>query len=239
MIEESLSNKKELLRLENIGVSYLKRSKMLKRDKFWALTDVTFKIYHGETLGIIGRNGVGKSTLLRLLAGIINPDKGRLWREPGLRTALLSLQAGFIPSLTGRQNAIISGITLGLPKQKIEEKLDEIIAFSELSDFIDQPIASYSSGMRVRLGFAVAIQVDPDVLLIDEVMSVGDEVFRRKSAEAIKKRITSDETTIIVSHNIKFISNLCDRVVWIENGISRMEGLAGDVAAAYEQMNSK
>lgn len=212
---------------------------MLKRDKFWALTDVTFKIYHGETLGIIGRNGVGKSTLLRLLAGIINPDKGRLWREPGLRTALLSLQAGFIPSLTGRQNAIISGITLGLPKQKIEEKLDEIIAFSELSDFIDQPIASYSSGMRVRLGFAVAIQVDPDVLLIDEVMSVGDEVFRRKSAEAIKKRITSDETTIIVSHNIKFISNLCDRVVWIENGISRMEGLAGDVAAAYEQMNSK
>ena len=226
-------NNRKVLSLDNIGVYYLQKSKAFKRNKYWALTDVSFDVYHGETLGIIGRNGVGKSTLLRLLAGIINPDKGKLWKEPNLRVALLSLQAGFIQNLTGRQNAVISGITLGLPKQVIEKKLDEIIEFSELHDFIDQPVASYSSGMRVRLGFAVAIQVDPDVLLIDEVLSVGDEVFRRKSSEIIKKRITADETTIIVSHNIQMISDLCDRAVWIENGKTRIEGPANEVANAY------
>lgn len=230
--------KRELLRLENVGVTYLKRSKMFKRSKFWALKDVSFHVNHGETLGVIGRNGVGKSTLLRLLAGIINPDKGYIWREPGLRTALLSLQAGFIPSLTGRQNAVISGITLGLPKAVIEQKLGQIIEFAELTDFIDQPVASYSSGMRARLGFAVAIQVDPDVLLIDEVLSVGDQIFSRKSSEVIRNRINADETTILVSHNIQLVNSLCDRVVWIENGVTRMEGTSEEVASAYVQ-NSK
>jgi lipopolysaccharide transport system ATP-binding protein len=229
------AHKRELLRLENVGVSYLQRSKMFKRSEYWALKDVSFSVYHGETLGIIGRNGVGKSTLLRLLARIISPDKGSIWHEEGLRTTLLSLQAGFIPSLTGRQNAIISGITLGLPKQTIEEKLEQIIEFSELKEFIDQPLAAYSSGMRMRLGFAVAIQVDPDVLLIDEVLSVGDEVFRRKSAEVIRNRIGADETTIIVTHNIQLVRKLCDRVVWLENGVNRMEGTPNIVSSVYEQ----
>lgn len=227
--------KRELLRLTNVGVSYLQRSKRFKRSEYWALKDVSFSIYHGETLGVIGRNGVGKSTLLRLLAGIISPDKGAIWHEEGLRTALLSLQAGFIPTLTGRQNAIISGITLGLSRKAIEEKIDQIIEFSELKDFIDQPIAAYSSGMRVRLGFSVAMQVDPDVLLIDEVLSVGDEIFSRKSAEVIRNRINTDETTIIVSHNVQLVRTLCDRVVWIENGVTRMEGTSDEVVSEYVQ----
>lgn len=226
--------KKELLRLENVAVSYLQRSKRFRRSEYWALKDVSFRVYHGETLGIIGRNGVGKSTLLRLLAGIISPDKGSVWQEKGLRTALLSLQAGFIPTLTGRQNAIISGITLGLSRKAIEEKIDKIIEFSELKEFIDQPVAAYSSGMQARLGFAVAIQVDPDVLLIDEVLSVGDEDFRRKSAQVIRDRIGADETTILVTHNIQLVRSLCDRVVWIENGENRMDGSPVEVSSVYE-----
>lgn len=227
--------KKLLMRLENVGISYLQRSKRLKRNEFWALTNVSFSVYHGETLGVIGRNGVGKSTLLRMLAGIITPDKGNIWFENGLRTALLSLQAGFIPTLTGRQNAIISGITLGLSRREIEDRLDQIIEFSQLKDFIDQPVDAYSSGMRMRLGFAVAIQIDPDVLLIDEVLSVGDEVFSRKSADIIHNRINSDETTIIVSHNIQLVHTLCDRVIWIENGITQMEGTSDEVVPVYLQ----
>ncbi len=230
--------KKLLMRLENVGISYLQRSKRLKRNEFWALTNVSFSVYHGETLGVIGRNGVGKSTLLRMLAGIITPDKGKIWFENGLRTALLSLQAGFIPTLTGRQNAIISGITLGLSRREIEGRLEQIIEFSQLKGFIDQPVAAYSSGMRMRLGFAVAIQVDPDVLLIDEVLSVGDEVFSRKSADVIRNRINSDETTIIVSHNIQLVHTLCDRVVWIENGLTRMEGTSDEVVPVYLQSSN-
>ncbi len=223
----------ELLRLEGVGVSFPQRKGFLRQPSYWALEDISFSIRHGETIGVIGRNGVGKTTLLRLLSNIISPDRGRVWREPGLRTVLLSLQAGFIPALTGRQNAIISGITLGLPRRKIERCMDQIIEFSDLHDFIDQPVATYSAGMRARLGFSVAMHVDPDILLIDEVISVGDEPFRKKSAEVIHARVRANETTVLVTHNTTLAESLCSRVAWIEAGRIRMLGRTKEVLDAY------
>lgn len=148
--------------------------------KFWALKDISFDIFHGETLGVIGRNGVGKSTLLCLIAGIIDPDMGTVFRAENCHASLLSLQVGFVPQLTGRENAVLSGILLGMHRETIESRMEEIIAFSELDEFIDQPIYTYSTGMRARLGFSVAFQTDPDILLVDEVLGVGDADFREK-----------------------------------------------------------
>jgi len=223
----------ELMHLDGVGVSYPHRKGFLSRSDYWALKDISFNICEGEIIGILGRNGAGKSTLLRLLANIISPDRGIVSRVSGLRTVLLSIQAGFIASLTGRQNVLISGITLGLAKKRIERCLDQIIEFSELSDFIDQPVASYSSGMRARLGFSIAMQVDPDVLLIDEVISVGDEDFRKKSSVVIHDRVKANETTLLVTHNAQLASSLCTRIIWIENGHVRMSGNPKEVVNAY------
>jgi len=223
----------ELLRLEGVGVSYKQRSGFLKRSSYWALKDISFSINKGETIGVIGRNGVGKTTLLRLLSNIISPDRGLVSRVAGLRTVLLSIQAGFIGSLTGRQNAIISGITLGLSKRKMESCIDAIVEFAELQDFIDQPLAAYSAGMRARLGFAVAMHVDPDILLIDEAISVGDEAFRKKSAAVIQGRVQANETTVLVTHNAQMAKSLCTRLIWIEAGLIRMMGEPEAVLERY------
>lgn len=224
----------ELLRMEGAGVCFPQRKGLLKRSNYWALEDISFSIRQGETIGVIGRNGVGKTTLLRMLSNIISPDRGRIWRKDGLRTALLSLHAGFIPSLTGRQNAVISGITLGLSRRKIESCIDRVIEFSELDDFIDQPVAAYSAGMSARLGFSVAMHVDPDILLIDEVISVGDEVFRKKSADVIRARVEANETTVLVTHNAKLAESLCSRLIWIENGQIRAIGDASSILPVYQ-----
>lgn len=223
----------ELLSLERIGVSYQQRSGFLKRSSYWALQDISFSINKGETIGVIGRNGVGKTTLLRLLSNIISPDRGTVSRVEGLRTVLLSIQAGFIASLTGRQNAVISGITLGLSRRKMESCIEQVIEFAELHDFIDQPVAAYSAGMRARLGFAVAMNVDPDILLIDEAISVGDEAFRKKSAAVIRDRVEANETTVLVTHNAQMAKSLCTRLVWIEAGLIRMMGEPGEVLEHY------
>lgn len=223
----------ELLRLEGIGVSYPQRNGWFSSSSYWALQDISFRIYHGETIGIIGRNGVGKTTLLRILSNIINPDRGQLWREKGLRTVLLSIQAGFIPSLTGRQNAVISGITLGLSRRKIESCIDQMIDFAELHDFIDQPVATYSSGMRARLGFSVAMHVDPDILLIDESLSVGDKDFSKKSSAVIRDRVEANETTVLVTHNGELAKTLCTRLIWIEEGRVQMMGEPQEVLDKY------
>ncbi|MCF7983297.1 MAG: ABC transporter ATP-binding protein [Thiohalocapsa sp.] len=222
-----------LISLDGVGVAFRGGQLTLRpKPPFWVLKDVTFDLRQGETLGVIGRNAAGKSTLLRLLAGIIAHDRGNIINH-GHSTALLSLQTGFVPHLSGRQNAILSGILLGLRRREVEARMDAIIEFSELGDFIDEPLSNYSSGMRSRLGFSVAYQVEPDILLIDETLSVGDEEFQAKSSRAMHERIRSDKTIVLVSHSAATITALCDRAVWIDNGISREVGNVDDVTAAY------
>lgn len=220
-----------VLTAEDVGVSYLVKKGMFRRGLFWALREVSFELARGDSFGIVGRNGSGKSTLLRVLADIMAPDAGRVVNH-GVSVSLLSLQAGFVPYLTGRENAILSGILLGLTRREIEAKLDEIVAFAELEDFIDQPIGTYSTGMRARLGFSVAFQIRPDVLLIDEVTSVGDLSFQEKSFEVMRQRIESDGTIVLVTHHGASVKRLCNRAMWLEHG--RIMAI-GDVDPVLEQ----
>lgn len=222
-----------LLSLRQVGLAFRPgRLNFGRARPFWVLEDISFDLLHGETLGVIGRNAAGKSTLLRLLAGIIRHDRGTFVNY-GYKAALLSLQTGFLPYLTGRQNAILSGLLLGLRRAEVEARMEAIIEFSELGNFIDEPLSTYSSGMRARLGFSVAFQVEPDILLIDEVLGVGDEEFKAKSTRAMRERICSDKTIVLVSHSPGTIRELCDRAVWIEEGVTRAVGDVGEVTDAY------
>jgi lipopolysaccharide transport system ATP-binding protein len=197
------------------------------------LKSVSLDILAGESLGVIGRNGVGKTTLLRVLADIIAPNGGS-FENFGATTAMLSLQVGFDPQASGRTNILLSALLLGYTKIEIQEKTDEIIAFSELGEFIDQPLAGYSMGMRARLGFSVCYFMQPDVLLIDEALGVGDLEFREKSTKAMQEKIKSDQTVVLVSHSANTIRQLCNRAVWIEDGVSRMDGDVDEVVESYE-----
>ncbi|NOT13924.1 MAG: ABC transporter ATP-binding protein [Methylococcaceae bacterium] len=227
-----MSKHEILISLQGVSMSYNIRSGMFKWSKYTPLKNISFDLRRGETVGIIGRNGAGKSSILRLIAGILEPDSGIILNY-GARVSLLSLGVGFLPHLTGRQNAMLSGMLLGLHRNSIVEKMDAIIDFSGLNQFIDQPLHTYSSGMRARLGFTVAIQVDPDVLLIDEVLGVGDEEFRMKSTAEIRRLIKSDKTVVLVSHNLPTVRELCDRLVWIENGQVCQSGSTAEVLAHY------
>lgn len=220
-----------LIELDKVGVAF-GAQRRLGGGRFWALEEVSLTLRRGERLGVIGRNGAGKSTLLRVLAGILRPDRGSVTRKP-VSVQLLALALGFVPYLTGRDNAVLSGLMLGLRRRDIRSRLKAIKDFSELGDFFEQPIATYSSGMVMRLGFSVAIQVDPDVLLIDEVLSVGDAEFKEKSGLALRERINDGRAVVLVSHDESQIASICDRVLWIEEGRSVMEGPRDDVFAAY------
>jgi lipopolysaccharide transport system ATP-binding protein len=224
----------KIIELRNIGVCYTRKAGFLRSNKFWALHDVSFDLRQGETLGVIGRNGAGKSTLLRLLAGIIAPDTGEVIRRVE-RVSLLALQAGFIQYLTGRQNAILSGILLGLTRKQVEERMDEMIRFAELEDFIDEPLRTYSSGMRARLGFTVAFQADPDVLLVDEVLGIGDASFKEKSAAAMRQKIATDKTVVIVTHQPESVLDLCNRMAWVHQGVTVEVGEPKTVLEHYQQ----
>jgi len=225
-----------LISLEDVGVCYRRAQGFFKsaRSDFWALKSLTMQVREGETLGILGRNGAGKSTLLRLLSNIILPDKGTLTMRKNLRTTLLSIGVGSHSTLSGRENAILNGMMLGATKQHMIKSLDRIKAFSELGDFFDQPIYTYSSGMAARLGFATALEVDPDVLLIDEVLSVGDSGFQQKSAAALQDRLKSGKTAVLVSHDPHTIRFLCSACIWIEDGVAVAQGEAKVVADKYE-----
>jgi lipopolysaccharide transport system ATP-binding protein len=223
---------KPVLSLRHVGASYWLRKGFFRRQRFWALKDVSFDLYPGESLGVVGRNGCGKSTLLKILAGITRPDKGSISGEP-LSATLLALQLGFLPYLSGRENAMLSGMMLGLTRPRIAERIEAIAEFAELGDFFDEPIAEYSAGMRARLGFAVAFQLDPDILLIDEVLGVGDAEFREKSTAVMTEKIRSDKTVVLVSHNAETLLELCDRAVWLEDGYVRAVGPAEEVVIAY------
>ena len=227
-----------LISVQNVGVTFNTRKSLFTRDHIEALKDVSFNINKGDSLGVIGRNGAGKTTLLRLLGGIIRPDKGRIVNNMAT-TALLALQVGFDPELSGRVNAILSGMLLGFRKNEVEANLKKIIEFSELGPFIDKPVKSYSAGMRARLGFSVALEMSPDVLLIDEVLGVGDAGFRKKSISVMQEKLKSDQTIVLVSHDAKTVKKLCNRAVWIEDGVSRLEGDVEEVVEAYERYLSE
>ena len=224
-----------LLRLQDVGVSYRKELRLFGSERQEVLKHLNFELYAGETLGVLGRNGAGKSTLMKLLADIIAPDEGEIERYTH-RVQLLSLQAGFMEQLTGRQNVVMAGILLGLRRAEIMERMDQIVEFSELGEKIDEPIRNYSAGMRARLGFAICIQSDPDVLLIDEVLGVGDAAFRPKARRVITERIQSSETVVIVSHNEQTLKEYCERVAWIHEGHLQMVDTAEVVIEAYRDM---
>ena len=234
-----MSSEEVLLSLRDVSVSYRIRSGFFKWSRFSPLRNLSFDLHRGETLGIIGRNGVGKSTLLRLLAGIIGPDAGQVVNH-GASVSLLSLGAGFVPHLSGRENALLNGMLLGLRLKEIKARMASIIEFSGLEEFIDRPLRTYSTGMRSRLAFAVAIQTDTDVLLVDEILGVGDEEFRVKSSNEIKRMIRSDKTVVFVSHQLPAVKELCDRIVWIEDGVIKDSGDVQSVVARYvESVNRR
>jgi len=199
---------------------------------FWALKDVSFQVKRGEAFGIIGANGAGKSTILKILTGIMHPTHGAV-HVAGRVSALIEVGAGFHRDLTGRENIFLNGAILGLSKQEIQQRFDAIVAFSGLEDFIDTPVKRYSSGMFARLGFSVAAHVDPSVLLVDEVLSVGDYVFQRKCVERMNSVIASGVTIVFVSHNLRELANLCPRSLLLEHGTVQMIGPTDDVIRTY------
>lgn len=190
---------------------------VLRKDEFWAVKDISFKVDQGETVGLIGHNGAGKTSLFRMLGGLIKPDAGQI-KVRGRVQALISLGAGFNPVLTGRENIFINASLMGFSKKEIKKRFDEIVSFSGLSEFLDMPVQSYSSGMVVRLGFSVAAFLEPDVLLVDEVLSVGDLAFRTKCQIRIQELRNKGVAIIIVSHNLHTISHLCPRTITLEKG---------------------
>jgi lipopolysaccharide transport system ATP-binding protein len=183
----------------------------LRKDEFWALDNISFNLKKGESLGIIGVNGSGKSTLLRLITGIFPPDMGRIAIR-GKVGALIAVGAGFHPHMTGRENIYLNGTILGMTRKELNEKMDEIISFADIGDFLDAPVNTYSSGMRVRLGFAIAVHCEPDILLVDEILSVGDLAFRNKSMRKMAEFREKANALIFISHNLEQVRNLCSKV---------------------------
>ncbi|HMU93335.1 MAG TPA: ABC transporter ATP-binding protein [Anaerolineales bacterium] len=239
----------DVIRLEGVSVLYRKPGEKIRTFKeyairilqrriqfkeFRALNDINLTIQKGEIFGVVGNNGAGKSTLLKVVSRVLIPTEGRVWIK-GVVTPLLELGAGFHPELTGRENIMLNGTILGHPRREIEEHMDEIIEFSELGDFIDSPLRTYSSGMYARLGFAAATTWEPDILLLDEVLSVGDESFRKKCEARMRGFRNGKTTSIMVSHSMESVMNLCQRVAWLDHGTVRAVGPAVDIVAEYRK----
>lgn len=225
-----------IILIKEVAVRYkLSGSIFRKKSFFDALKSVSFEIYKGETLGILGCNGSGKSTLLKLISGILKPDKGIVINR-GVNVSLLALQAGFDLNLSGYDNAILSGMLRGYSRKFVENKLDKIHEYSELNDFFYAPVRTYSAGMRTRLGFSIATIISPDVLLIDEVLSVGDRHFRKKAEHTMLSKINSEQTVVLVTHSHEQIRQLCDRAILIHNGTCCMAGDPDETIAAYEKL---
>src|SRR5678816_1665169 len=201
-------------------------------ETFPALTEVSFSVPKGSTYGVIGRNGSGKSTALKLVAGITKATSGSVKVE-GRISALIELGAGFHPEISGRENVFINGIMLGLTKSQIQERFDDIVDFAELREFIDAPVKTYSSGMYMRLGFAVAIHVDPDVLLVDEVLAVGDEGFTHKCLDKFGEFRRRGKTILLVTHSLGLVERFCDEAVWLDGGVKKAEGDPQRVIGSY------
>ena len=212
--------------------SALLSGKRARYEDFWAVNDVSFEVQTGSTFGIIGSNGSGKSTLLKCIAGILHPEKGSITTQ-GRTAALLELGSGFHPDLSGRENVFLNGALLGLTRGELERKFDEIVDFAGLEEFIDTPVKNYSSGMAVRLGFAIAINVDPDILIIDEVLAVGDASFQQKCYQKIESFRRDGKTILFVSHGLSDVTTLCSQVLWMEKGRAKAIGRSIDLVSDY------
>ncbi len=221
-----------MLELNHVGFTYSTGIGFYGGKKIEALRDITFRVHEGETLGLIGRNGCGKSTLLRLITGIFKPDRGQLHLHCD-RVALLALNVGFDQQLSGSDNLVISCMFLGASRKEAFAMHDEIVEFAELEDYIDQPLKTYSTGMRARLGFSIGLKMQADLLLIDEILGVGDRSFRIKAQQAMRERINSDQSVIYVSHNDASVASLCQRVIWLEDGEIMEEGEPDRVIDSY------
>ncbi len=208
------------------------RKKKEKKPDFWALKDVSFEVEKGEVVGFIGSNGAGKSTMLKVIAGVMKPTKGKV-EVHGNICPMIELGAGFDMDLTARENIFLNGAVLGYSKKFIEEKFDEIVEFSELRDFLDVPVRNFSSGMTARLAFSIATVVDPEILIVDEILSVGDMAFQAKSEAKMRSMISGGTTVLFVSHSLAQIQNLCDRAVWLEHGHVIKTGPAKEVCEEY------
>lgn len=243
----------DVIRIENVSVLYRKPGeristfkeyairiiqRQIQFNEFYALKGVDLQIRKGEIFGIIGNNGAGKSTLLKVISRVLIPTQGRVWIK-GKVSPLLELGAGFHPELTGRENVFLNGTILGHSRREIEQHMPEIIEFSELGDFIDAPLRTYSSGMYGRLGFASATTWQPEILILDEVLSVGDESFQKKCEARMLNYQNGNTTTMLVSHSMKTIQSLCERAAWIDHGTVRAVGSADEVIAEYRQAQEK
>lgn len=218
--------------LKHFMIKKIKREIMY--EDFYALSHVDFTVRKGEVFGVIGKNGAGKSTLLKIVAGVLKPTSGKIVRN-GSVAPLIELGAGFNDDLTGRENIVLNGLLLGYSRKFISEKIDEIIEFAELGKFIHMPIKNYSSGMKARLGFSIATIVKPDILIIDEILSVGDADFRKKSEQKILSMIQEGATVLFVSHSLDQVSKLCDRVMWLEKGTVKEIGAPSVILDHYHK----
>ena len=224
-------NKDKVDSLKEYTVKLLKGQLMF--EEFWAIRDVTFHINKGEIFGLIGLNGAGKSTMLKIIAGVLKPTKGKIFIE-GSMAPLIELGAGFDFDLTARENIYLNGAILGHSRKFMEKKFDEIVEFSELQEFLDVQLKNYSSGMVARIGFAIATVVDPDILIVDEILAVGDFQFQEKCYKRIESMIERGTTVIMVSHSIDQIESLCSRVLWLEHGQMKMIGEAREICEKYK-----
>jgi ABC-2 type transport system ATP-binding protein len=227
--------RERILSFKEYAIHWIRRR--IRYEDFWALRGVNLEVRHGEVFGIIGANGAGKSTLLKVLAGVFRPTEGRV-RVWGKLAPLIDLGAGFEHELTGRENAVMNGTILGYSRAESEARLARSVAFAELEEFIDAPLRTYSSGMVVRLAFAVATDVEPDVLIIDEVLSVGDAAFQKKSFDRIQAFRTQGVTILLVSHDMAAISSMCNRVAWLDHGSVREVGPPSEVLPRYQHAAS-
>jgi lipopolysaccharide transport system ATP-binding protein len=242
-----LASHEEVIRLENVSVRYRVPSERIgtfkeymirkvqgkvRHQDFLALRNVNLTIRRGEVFGLIGSNGAGKSTLLKLVARVLKPTEGRVWVK-GRVAPLLEYGAGFHPELTGRENIFLNGALLGFTHKQMQEKFERIVDFAELWDFIDAPMRTYSSGMWARLGFAVATDVEPDILIVDEVLAVGDEAFQRKSSARMQEFRQQGVTILLVSHNMDVIQSMCNRAAWLDHGEIKAMGDVAETIKAY------
>jgi ABC-type polysaccharide/polyol phosphate transport system ATPase subunit len=234
----SSTNPHIAIQCKNVAVFYPAANSIFPNKKnkkgFWALKDVSFELNRGDIVGVVGSNGAGKSTILSVISGIIEADKGEI-NTFNHSSMLLSINAGLSSGLSGRKNIFMVGLTMGLSKKLIEEKIDEIIEFTDLGEFIDKPVGTYSSGMKTRLGFSTALHLAPDIFLIDEALGVGDLHFRKKSSDALKQKLAKNTTALIVSHSEGTIKQLCNKALLMEHGKSIAFGTPDEIFKIYNK----